>query len=284
MEDLLMRRGSVAGLAIGLLASATLAARPASAQEPQVMAEPKNLPQPLLPPEPPKMPPPHVMPPGNFFPLVTDSGIKPTAPFPLDRLDRGAEVLMYQCTSPLGRRDVTLFGNGTVRLRDNDAARSDGKRGKPWMGLAELNPDDLQAVVNRLAAEDLKDLGKLPMGLDGTWVERCELSVVLPDRKAKLFRLSRYDSLPLPLARILGLVDELAAKVTDFKAKERLPHDYEAKIGDVVKRGDGILFRVVGYTSDKKGVELTGIEQPIELFLRPEEIQEGFVALLERRP
>ncbi|HEY0783731.1 MAG TPA: hypothetical protein VGE98_14830 [Thermoanaerobaculia bacterium] len=234
-------------------------------------------------PEPPKMPPPLELPPSHILPLVSDSAIKPVEPFPLGRLDRGSEVLLYQCTSPLGKRDVTLFGNGTIRLRDNDAARSDGKVGQPWMGLAELNPDDLQGMVNRLAAEDLKDVGRLPPGIDGAWVERCELSVALPDRPAQKFRFSRYDSLPLPLARLLRLVDELAAKVTDFKAQERLPHDYLPKIGDVLKRGDGVRFRIVGYTSDHKGIELSGVDQPIELYLRPEEVQQGFVAV-ERAP
>ena len=152
------------------------------------------------------------------------------------------------------------------------------------MGLAELNPDELQAFMNRLAAENLKEVGALPLGMEGTWVERCEMRIDLPDRKAQLFRFSHYDSLPLPLAHVLALMDELAAKVSDVKASEQLPHAYEPHLGDIVKRSDGMRFRIVGYTSDRKGVELSGVDQPIELYLRPEEVKQGFVALVERRP
>ena len=36
---------------------------------------------------------------------------------PLAADARSTEVLRYECSNQLGRRDVTLFANGTVRLR-----------------------------------------------------------------------------------------------------------------------------------------------------------------------
>jgi len=76
----------------------------------------------------------------------------------------GFEILRYECANDLGRREVTLFLNGTIRLRD-------GEPGKELMGLGELNPDDLQGALNRLAGEDLSEAQRLPSGVDGQWVE-----------------------------------------------------------------------------------------------------------------
>src|SRR3954466_15974959 len=85
---------------------------------------------------------------------------------------RSFEVLRYECASELGRREVTLFLNGTVRLRD-------GEPGKEAMGLAELNPDELDGAVNRLAEEDLSESRRLPSGVEGQWVEKCMLALHL---------------------------------------------------------------------------------------------------------
>src|SRR5215217_1069964 len=59
--------------------------------------------------------------------------------------DRSTEVVRLECASDLGRREVTLFGNGTVRLRE-------GLRGKEEaLGLAELDPAELAGALARLA-------------------------------------------------------------------------------------------------------------------------------------
>ena len=62
--------------------------------------------------------------------------------------DRSTEVLRYDCVTDLARREMTLFANGTIRLRK-------GQIGNEWMGLAELSPDKMQAFLNRLSGEDL---------------------------------------------------------------------------------------------------------------------------------
>ena len=43
--------------------------------------------------------------------------------------DRSTEVLRYDCVTELARREMTLFANGTIRLRK-------GQIGNEWMGLA----------------------------------------------------------------------------------------------------------------------------------------------------
>ena len=187
----------------------------------------------------------------------------------------GFEVLRLDCASELGRREVTLFGNGTVRLRE-------GPPGQELMGLAGLNPDELDGALNRLRAEDLSEATRLPRGVDGPWIEKCLLALQLPGGKLDSFRFGRYDTLPLSLSRVLSIAREMGEKVAALEGSEQLPDDYEPKEWDVLKRIDGSRYRVVGFTVDGQGVELLGLDQPITLYARKDQLRNEFVAVLSR--
>jgi hypothetical protein len=189
--------------------------------------------------------------------------------------NRSVEVLRLDCASRLGRREVTLFGNGTIRLRD-------GPIGKEWMGLAELGPDELQGTLRRLAEEDLSDASHLPQGVVGEWVEKCDLALALPGGKRQKFFYGRYDTLPLSLYRVQRVAEELADKVALLRDVEVLPEHYEPRLGDVLKRTDGMRYQVVNFTSDRKGVELDGIDQPIHLIVLKEQLRMEFVGIVSR--
>ncbi len=189
--------------------------------------------------------------------------------------DRSIEVLRLDCASRLGRREVTLFGNGTIRLRD-------GPIGKEWMGLAELGPDELQGTLRRLAEEDLSDASHLPQGVVGEWVEKCDLALALPGGKRQKFFYGRYDTLPLALYRVQLVAEELGDKVALLRDVEVLPEHYEPRLGDVLKRTDGTRYRIVNFTSDRKGVELDGIDQPLHLIVLKEQMRMEFVGIVSR--
>jgi hypothetical protein len=188
---------------------------------------------------------------------------------------RSFEVLRYECASDLGRREVTLFLNGTIRLRD-------GAPGKELMGLGELNPDDLQGAVNRLAGEDLTEAQRLPSGVDGQWVEKCMLALHLPEKAIQVFHFGRYDTLPLNLSRIVRVAEDMAAKVPDLKGDEQLPVDYKPRVGDILKRVDGNLFRVHNISDDKQGLEMQGTVQPLTVYIRVDQLRLEFITLVSR--
>jgi hypothetical protein len=199
----------------------------------------------------------------------------PAAAVPSPPSGRTVEVLRLDCRNEVGRRDVTLFGNGTVRLRD-------GVLGKEDMGLVELGPDELADVLRRLGAESVSAEDRPPRGVSGEWVEHCDLVLELPDRKLQVIHFGRYDTLPLGLSHVVQIAQALGDRVKELEGAERLPVAYVARVGDVLKRANGNLYRVVRYTDDKKAVELEGIDQPFELFVPIAEMPNEFKVLVSR--
>jgi len=198
------------------------------------------------------------------------------AALPAQGDDRSTEILRYECRTDVARRETTLFANGTIRLRK-------GQIGNEKMGLAELAPDKLEGFLNRLAAEDLSEAKSPDKGPEGAWVEHCELRLQLPGKDLQTFQLGQYDRLPLSLSHVVRIAHELEKKVTIVKEADDLPAGYEPRPGDVLRHtGDGNRFRIVSFTSDGKGIELEGIDQPIELYVPKDQIRKKFTALLSR--
>lgn len=186
--------------------------------------------------------------------------------------DRSHELLDYECRSELGRRRVTLFANGTVRVWD-------GLHESQRMTLGELGPDELAAFVRRLRAEDFSEVAPAA-GTEGEWVERCAMRLALAGQPSRQYAFGRYDSLPLALASTVRLADEIALVALPL---DRLPAGYEPRPGDVLRRVDGVLFEVLRRTADGHGLELLGKEQPLVIFVRPEDLRAEFDALVSRR-
>jgi hypothetical protein len=189
--------------------------------------------------------------------------------------DRTVEVLRYGCANEVGHREVTLFRNGTVRLFD-------GPPGEELMGLGELSPEDLTGALNRLAAEDLSEAKNLHKGIDGPFIEQCELHLQLPDRQPEVYRFGRYDALPLNLSRVIRVALDLEETVDELKGVEELPVGYVPREYDVLKRRDGLRYKIMRFTADNNGVELQGIDQPLFLIVLKEEIRKEFVAIVSR--
>jgi hypothetical protein len=192
--------------------------------------------------------------------------------------DRSTEILRYECLTDSVRRETTLFANGTIRLRR-------GRIGNEYMGLAELGQDALQGYVNRLSQEDLTNVTSPVPGPEGAWVEHCSLRLQLPGKELKSFDFGPFDPLQINFAHVLGIAQELEKKVKIVKDKDELPADYDPRPGDVLKRiGDGLRFRIVAFTGDEKGIELEGIDQPLEIYIAKGEVRKKFTTLVSREP
>jgi hypothetical protein len=208
---------------------------------------------------------------------------------------RGDVLVRRDCRSSIAREEVTLFGNGTVRLRS-------GPLGEERMVLGEVSREEVESLVAAIRREDLREAGAGAAGPEGDWVERCvlELPVLgavthdgslgpgrptdgsLPTR----FRYGHLDSLALPLARVVALVDDLGARVAAGAAAGGLPSGYRPRAGDVLRRIDGVLFRVVRTTADVEGMprgwELQGVVQPLAVYVIESDLAREFVEVVSR--
>ncbi|HVS01486.1 MAG TPA: hypothetical protein VMT16_01840, partial [Thermoanaerobaculia bacterium] len=74
--------------------------------------------------------------------------------------DRSHAVYDLTCASELGRRQVTLFANGTIRLRDQVGKIAE-------MRLGELTRGELEGYLRRMAEEDLSEVDDTRLGPSG---------------------------------------------------------------------------------------------------------------------
>ncbi len=186
-------------------------------------------------------------------------------------------LLRSECRNDLGRREITLFGNGTVRLRE-------GLKDDERMTLGELPPEELDAFLARLRAENLREVPpRTDNVLGGPWVETCRVELTVPDLPQREFRYGRYDTLSLGLSRLLRIIDDIAAQADARSGEKHLPAGYEAQPGDVLLRVDGEAYRVVRETADKRGLELIGVRQPLTIYIPKGELSAEFIELLSRQ-
>jgi len=190
--------------------------------------------------------------------------------------DRTRELLRYRCSSDFGAHDLTLFGNGTLRLWETN-------NGKRTMSLAELTSDELQSYLERLTTEPYdRSQTSLQGGPSGEWVEQCQLRLAISDAEPTEYRFSRVESLSLDLANRLTVVDEMLALTRIRDRGMSFPHGYVPQAGDVLVRKDGSRFRIERYTADGRGLEITGIDEPLVLYIEATQVTGEFSGLEER--
>lgn len=195
---------------------------------------------------------------------------------------RSLELLDYDCVSEINSRRVTLFGNGTARLKLVTA-------GEPSMLLKELAPDELDGYLNRFREIDLSETESVGHSASGDWVARCTLELDLPAEGEEVpparvtFSFAQFDSLSLALSRVVGIADEIANWVQEQAITADFPYGYEPSPGDVLRRKDGVLFEVIAFTSDLNGVEMWGVEQPLVIYVQLSEVVGEFVEIVETR-
>jgi hypothetical protein len=196
--------------------------------------------------------------------------------------ERILERMRWTCESSILRSEVTLFANGTLRLRQ--AKGKDLEERSMW--LRELKPEEIDGYVNRLSEPSRDETPTHSSTVSGAWLADCTLRLDLPQRDPEVFRFGSRDVLTLDLERTVAVARELEALFADDQhppeGARQLPYDYVAQRGDVLQRHDGVLFEVQGFTSDGTGVELLGIDHPLTIYLPADQIKEQFYALVPR--
>ena len=191
---------------------------------------------------------------------------------------RSTELFRYRCSNDLGRRDVTLFANGTVRLRQ-------GLWEKQELYLDELLHEELAGFVAQLrdiqASADRLQTPFPGSAPQGDWVEQCEIVLALPAAEPATWEFSTIQVTPLVISRLIQVAEELAGFTKVLLASQRVPADYQPRPGDILRTVEGGRFRVIRMTADGLGVELDGLDSPVRLFVPLGELGAAFTVLEE---
>ena len=185
---------------------------------------------------------------------------------------RTHEVVRFDCTTGLARSEVTLFGNGTLRLREGDV-------GEEEMALAELAPEVLDGYLRRLQMESMGGGLAPPKRIDGLWTEQCVLILEVPDGPSGRAEFGAFDSLDLPLSRVVAIARELVTLARSRTVVAGIDPGYVPQRGDILIAHDGTRYRVNVRTMDGTGVELVGIDQPLSIYVLIETLHEQFLAI-----
>jgi hypothetical protein len=189
---------------------------------------------------------------------------------------RSRELIRRDCRTEYGSQSVILFANGTVRLKET-------LESEHGLKLAELTPDEVEAFVRRVQDEDLTEVEEASSEVDGDWVEKCELHLRVDEELEEIYRFGRFGSLPLALSRVNTIVEDLIEVAEQRSPAGDLPPGYVPALGDVLIRVDGVRFEIVGFTSDRRGIEMSGVDQPLTIYILKEALGDEFTAVVKRR-
>ncbi len=196
---------------------------------------------------------------------------------PLSADDRSTELLRYSCSNSLGRRDITLFANGTVRVRE-------GSWEDQKLYLDELLPEELASTIGQLgeiqtSADPIQT--EFPRSApSGDWVDQCEILLALPSAASESWSFSNLQVPPLAVGQLVQLAEDLASYTRTPMPEQRvLPLNYKPRRGDILRELEGGRFKVIDLTTDGLGVELEGLDSPLRIFVPIAEIAESFRTL-----
>lgn len=197
-----------------------------------------------------------------------------SAPAPVDQ--RSVELLRESCASGIATREVVLFGNGTVRLRE-------GPLGELRMLLGELGVPELAAFRRRLAEVHVSTAEVVAFGPQGEWLDRCHLRLALEPETVHELDYVRFDSTSLELEKLRRVIEDLVIVARGDGSSAEFPVSYTPRRGDRLERADGAVFEVMGFTSDGRGVELASDDPPLTVFIDRDELQTMFRRVLHRQ-
>jgi hypothetical protein len=188
---------------------------------------------------------------------------------------RSVELVRERCAGGLATRDLTLFLNGTIRLRE-------GAPGQEKIMLRELGHAEVDRLIGDFGEIDLSETESATNAPQGAWTERCSLTLSLPAREPRTLEYARLDTGTLNLDRLRRIVEFLVDQARLGAVSADFPPGYKPAVGDVVERDDGLVFAIVAFTSDGRGVELSGTETPLTLYVQRDELPRTFRRLLRR--
>ena len=189
---------------------------------------------------------------------------------------RSIVIFEQQCASDRGSQVVTLFANGTVRLKIIE-----GKEPESVVSLylLELSPEETEALRGQLR-DSLPTDGYLPErdggDVSGLGVEHCRMTIDTERRRPIQLIYGPLEVPSLRVERWQVFAADLVRRALPKEEPETLDEAYKPRIGDILLDTTGQRYRV-RWISIEGLVELDGIDQPIHMRVALAALGETFV-------
>lgn len=188
---------------------------------------------------------------------------------------RSREILRQECNAGSSRRELTVFENGTVRLRLGDGQREE-------LLLLELSVEELASFRSVLSELDLSRTPTRAPAPSGAGTELCRLRLLW--RGSELFfEYSPLSTPSLELGTLASRIATLEERVRLALPATELASDYRPLPGDRLEHRSGVIYEVRMPTADGKGIELVGVDQPVVLYVALADLRSEFVRVVSRR-
>ncbi len=212
-------------------------------------------------------------------PLIDSEGPLEAVPKVADA--RSWELFLHSCSNAFGKREITLFLDGTVRYRVRDQGGEEVRLGEldsKGLALIYRRLHQVQSSIGREGKFWTKSSGE--RGLSGEFLQDCVVDLHFPGTDKAQFLYSPVEVTPLWLGQ-LGQIAENLSERAEPLMRRGLPMDYQPRHGDLLRRRDGAVFRFVGVTTDKKAWMMEEVGQPTTNYYPVEDIDTLFVALVK---
>jgi hypothetical protein len=185
--------------------------------------------------------------------------------------------LDYAIITPKSLQRLSFFDRGLVVLHMKAGAANLRKRMiLPEAAIEEylrvMTPDD----AARIAREE-----RLLTALSN---DRGFIRVYREDGTHAQVEFSNSRILPATVQQFRSILDDLVRILAEDRGATNPLVDYSPRLGDKLISEDMKLWEVTAFAGDGSIVELTGLQQPVRIFVSKDEIPSYFNAILSRKP
>ena len=169
-----------------------------------------------------------------------------------------------------GYERITLFADRVVVWKTVDGGGEQVRR-------KTLTPEELEFYCSYFARPEVWDLREdLRSGLTGEFAAQSSVTATRKDGSTKRVKFDELSALPAEAGALVSALEGLRTVFTNPLAPaSRFTADLLPP-GTLLKRFDGVTFRVLRIDKEKGFVEITGVTEPYSQFVKIDELRYQF--------
>jgi len=185
--------------------------------------------------------------------------------------------LDYSIETPTSLQRLSFFESGLVVLHIKAGDANLRKR----MILPQGALDEYLKV---LPPARMAEIGHDEVLTNGLSDDRGRLRLYRDDGSHEEIEFSNSRVLPADVERLRSSLDDLARILAEDRGATNPLAQYAPRLGDKLISEDMKLFEITSLAADGEIIEFTGLQEPIRLYVKKEDIPSYFHAILRRQP